>query len=41
LTRTNSVINKEAIHAFIKTLEVSDAVKAELLQITPSNYTGI
>jgi adenylosuccinate lyase len=41
LTRTNLVINKEAIHAFIKTLEVSDAVKAELLQITPSNYTGI
>ena len=41
LTRTNSVINKEAIHAFIKTLEVSDAVKAELLQITPSNFTGI
>ena len=41
LTRTNSAINKEAIHAFIKTLEVSDAVKAELLQITPSNYTGI
>ena len=41
LTRTNSAINKEAIHVFIKTLEVSDAVKAELLQITPSNYTGI
>jgi adenylosuccinate lyase len=41
LTRTNSVINKEAIHAFIKTLEVSDLVKAELLQITPSNFTGI
>ena len=41
LTRTNLAINKEAIHAFIKTLEVSDAVKAELLQITPSNYTGI
>ena len=41
LTRTNSVINKEAIHAFIKKLEVSDAVKAELLQITPSNFTGI
>ena len=41
LTRTNSVINKEAIHAFIKTLEVSDTIKAELLQITPSNFTGI
>jgi len=41
LTRTNSVINKEALHKFIKTLEVSDDIKAELLQITPSNYTGI
>ena len=41
LTRTNSVINKEAIHNFIATLEVSEAIKTELLQITPSNYTGI
>ena len=41
LTRTNSVIDKKAIHDFIGTLEVLDAIKAELLQITPSNYTGI
>ena len=41
LTRTNSAINKVAIHAFIKTLEVSDAIKSELMKITPSNYTGI
>jgi adenylosuccinate lyase len=41
LTRTNSVINKDAIHNFINTLEVSDAIKAELMQITPSNYLGI
>jgi len=41
LTRTNTVINKEAIHNFIATLNVSDAIKAELLQITPSNYLGI
>ncbi|HWR95011.1 MAG TPA: adenylosuccinate lyase, partial [Flavobacterium sp.] len=41
LTRTNSVINKEAIHNFIATLEVSDAIKAELMTITPSNYLGI
>lgn len=41
LTRTNSIIDKKAIHEFIVTLEVSDAIKAELLQITPSNYTGI
>ncbi len=41
LTRTNSVINKESIHAFIETLNVSDAIKTELKQITPSNYLGI
>lgn len=41
LTRTNTVINKEAIHNFIGTLNVSDAIKAELLQITPSNYLGV
>jgi adenylosuccinate lyase len=29
------------MHAFIATLEVSDAIKAELLQITPSNFIGI
>jgi adenylosuccinate lyase len=41
LTRTNSVINKEAIHNFIETLNVSNAIKEELLRITPSNFTGI
>ncbi|WP_445454763.1 adenylosuccinate lyase [Flavobacterium sp. 25HG05S-40] len=41
LTRTNSVINKAAIHNFIATLEVSQTIKDELLQITPSNYVGI
>jgi adenylosuccinate lyase len=41
LTRTNLVINKEVIHDFINTLEVSDAIKSELMKITPSNYTGI
>lgn len=41
LTRTNQVINQESISNFIDTLEVSDAIKAELKQITPSNYTGI
>ncbi|MBA9072170.1 adenylosuccinate lyase [Flavobacterium gossypii] len=41
LTRTNTVMNKESIHEFIKTLEVSESIKAELLQITPSNYLGI
>ncbi|CAM3614148.1 adenylosuccinate lyase [Flavobacterium gelidilacus] len=41
LTRTNTVINKESIHAFIETLNVSDEIKIELKQITPSNYLGI
>jgi adenylosuccinate lyase len=41
LTRTNSVINQTSIQAFIQTLNVNDAVKAELMAITPSNYLGI
>ncbi|TBX66627.1 adenylosuccinate lyase [Flavobacterium silvisoli] len=41
LTRTNTVINKESIHAFIQTLAVSEEIKTELLAITPSNYLGI
>ncbi|MCK6607131.1 MAG: adenylosuccinate lyase [Flavobacterium sp.] len=41
LTRTNTVINKEAIHNFIGTLNVSEDVREELMQITPSNYLGI
>jgi len=41
LTRTNTVINKDAIHNFIGTLNVTEEVRAELMQITPSNYLGI
>jgi adenylosuccinate lyase len=41
LTRTNTTIDKKAIHDFIGTLEVSDEIKTELLAITPSNYLGI
>ena len=41
LTRTNTVIDKKAIHNFIQTLNVSDEIKSELMQITPSNYVGI
>lgn len=40
LTRTNSVVDEKAIHDFIDTLNVSDAVKEELRAITPHNYTG-
>ena len=41
LTRTNMKMTEETIHEFIKTLDVSDSVKAELMQMTPSNYTGV
>ena len=41
LTRTNTQMTEERIHEFIQGLDVSDAVKAELMAITPSNYTGI
>ena len=41
LTRTNTTIDKKAIHDFIETLEVSKAIKKELLAISPSNYLGI
>lgn len=41
LTRTNEGITAESISNFIDTLQVSDAVNAELKAITPHNYTGI
>lgn len=41
LTRTNQHMTEETIHEFIQGLNVSESVKAELMAITPSNYTGI
>jgi len=41
LTRTHAVIDQAAIVAFIDALDVSEAVKKELLAITPESYTGI
>ena len=41
LTRTNQKITEETIHDFIKTLDVSDEVKAEMMAVTPHNYTGM
>ena len=41
LTRTNQAMTEQTIHEFVQTLNVSDAVKAELMAITPHNYTGI
>lgn len=40
LTRTNTAVTAESIASFIDTLEVSDAVKAELKKLTPHTYTG-
>lgn len=40
LTRVNTAVTAESIAAFIDTLEVSDAVKAELHALSPSTYTG-
>ncbi len=41
LTRNGQTINKETLHAFIQQLAISDDVKAQLLSISPFNYTGI
>lgn len=41
LTRTNKHIDHQTMADFIETLNVSDAVKAELRAITPQTYTGI
>jgi adenylosuccinate lyase len=41
LTRVNRKIDREAIHEFIDSLDISDVLKAELKNITPQNYTGI
>ena len=41
LTRTNKTVTEESMHTFIDALDVPEAVKDELRQITPRNYTGI
>jgi adenylosuccinate lyase len=41
LTRTNEAITEQSIAAFIETLNVSEAVKAELRNIKPDTYTGM
>jgi hypothetical protein len=41
LTRGKNAIDKKAIHEFISKLKISAALKAELKNITPYNYTGI
>jgi len=41
LTRTNEGINANSIANFIKGLDVSEEIKAELRLITPASFTGI
>ncbi|HEY0091030.1 MAG TPA: adenylosuccinate lyase, partial [Flavobacterium sp.] len=41
LTRTNSTIDRQAIKSFISGLKVSEDVRSELMEISPSNYLGI
>jgi adenylosuccinate lyase len=41
LTRKNEVVNRASIHNFIDSLDVNEAIKTELKQITPQNYTGV
>ncbi|MFL2633665.1 MAG: adenylosuccinate lyase [Candidatus Marisimplicoccus sp.] len=41
LTRNNQKIDKESLHRFIDDLKIDDAIKKELKQISPYNYTGI
>lgn len=41
LTRTNTHVTRETLHAFIDTLKVNDQVKTELKKISPHNYYGV
>jgi adenylosuccinate lyase len=41
LTRTNTIINRDAIQQFIAGLDVDESLKAKLKTIKPFNYTGI
>ena len=41
LTRTNQKMTEQTIHDFVRTLDVDDEIKNQLLAITPNNYTGI
>ena len=41
LTRKNEQITRATVHAFVDELPISAALKTELKNITPENYTGI
>ena len=40
LTRTNTVVDEQAISQFIDSLDISDKVKEELHRLSPQSYTG-
>ncbi len=40
LTRGKGGIDRDSLHAFIATLEIPEAEKQRLLQLTPATYTG-
>jgi adenylosuccinate lyase len=40
LTRTNTVVDEQAISQFIDSLDISDEVKEELHRLSPQSYTG-
>lgn len=41
LTRTNEAITRESLGRFIDSLKITEALKEELRQVSPQNYTGI
>ena len=41
LTRTNTILTRDVLHAFIDTLQLDRDVIEELKKITPDNYIGI
>ena len=41
LTRGQSNITQESLHQFIDSLNINEAIKVELKNITPFNYTGV
>jgi adenylosuccinate lyase len=40
LTRTGGKIDERAIKSFVQNLDISDVIKAELMEITPFTYVG-
>lgn len=41
LTRTNTQVTQETISVFVDGLNISEEIKTEIKNITPSNYTGV